>query len=112
MTIGQSCQYTIRCIGRRVLNSLVEAPHEVKHLAITLHGPGFGLDAVEALKAEVVGLLDAFREGRYPPNLERVTIVENDRQKAHMLSKALDQILPRGLVFLGQQGFPEPGCIV
>jgi hypothetical protein len=35
-----------------------EMPH-VEHIAMTIHGPGFGLDEVESLLAQFAGVQDA-----------------------------------------------------
>jgi hypothetical protein len=59
----------IRDFGRKVLSSLAGKAPETRHLALTLHGAGYGLDEVEAFEAEVAGLLDAISSHDTPDEL-------------------------------------------
>lgn len=65
-----------------------EAPH-TQHLAMTIHGPGYGLDEVEALLAQVSGYRDALAEGRSSASLERISIVEANGDRLTRLRDAL-----------------------
>jgi hypothetical protein len=48
----------IRAFGRKALEALAgETPH-AGHVALTLHGPGYGLDETEAFESELAVLLD------------------------------------------------------
>ena len=69
-----------------------EAPH-TEHVLLTVHGPGYGLDEMEAFKAEIAGLVDAFRENDRPHELQRVTFIEHDTGRAKRLD-ALIGLLP------------------
>ena len=69
-------------------------PHS-KHVAMTMHGSGFGLDEIEAAQAQLVGCrlgLQTF----FPPNLERITWVEIDKKRADrfraLLSSAFQEV--------------------
>jgi hypothetical protein len=84
----------IRDFGKRVLSSLASAAPDARHVAATLHGPGYGLDESEAFKAEIAGLLDAVAADDVPASLERVTIVEQDPGRARRLTALLAQLLP------------------
>ena len=48
----------------------------VEHLAMTIHGTGFGLDETAALIAQINGYLSAFHANDLPSTLRRITIVE------------------------------------
>ena len=86
----------IRAFGRKVLEALAgETPH-ARHLALTIHGPGYGLDENEAFESEIAGLLDAIGSGDFPADLERVTIVEANTGRAKRLKALLGQLLPNG----------------
>jgi len=76
----------IRIFARRALMALAEALPATKHLAITLHGPGYGLDETEAFKAEIAGLLDATT---LPLSLETITFVEHNEGRARRLADQL-----------------------
>jgi hypothetical protein len=90
----------IREFGRRVLAALAHEP-EVRHVALTLHGPGYGLDESEAFRAEVAGLLDAVAAGEYPPVLKRITIVEISEGRAARLTSLLAGLEPGALPVRG-----------
>ncbi len=69
-------------------------------LCLTLHGVGFGLDELEALKSEVAGILDAVGGGRAPDRLERVVFLEtdprrSDRMRGVLRDLGLDAAVPR-----------------
>jgi hypothetical protein len=84
----------IRNFSRRALEALAEeAPHAVD-VALTIHGPGFGLDETEAFKSEIAGLLDAISSGNLPADLKQITIVELKADRAGRLAKLLDTLLP------------------
>lgn len=67
---------------------------EAKHIAMTMHGVGYGLDERESFLAQVAGLLDSFRSAIILPALERVTIVERNKGRAERLQQILDEFLP------------------
>lgn len=82
----------IRDFGRRVISLLARHAPDTRHVCLTLHGTGYGLDEAEAFKAELAGLFDAISADDYPPYLERITIVELDEGRAERLSALLGSI--------------------
>ena len=93
---------TVREFARSVLTTLGETRPSLQHLAMTLHGVGFGLDEAEAFRAEIAGLLDAVAMRRQPRGLTRISIIERDAQAVRRLSVLLSAILPTGVVDVGQ----------
>lgn len=90
----------IREFGRKVLESLAgEAPQTV-HLALTLHGAGYGLDEKEAFESEIAGLMDAIISGDFPPSLTRISIVERNPGRAGRLQQLLAQLIVGGRISL------------
>jgi hypothetical protein len=85
----------IREFGARALASLSGAK-VTKHVALTVHGPNYGLDESESFRAELAGLLDSLERGDCPESLERITIVERDPGRATRLTAVLDSSLPSG----------------
>jgi len=79
-----------------VLVSLKDLAPETRHLALTLHGTGFGLSPSGVLRSEVKGISDAVAEGAHPPHLERVTIIDRDEAVVRELKEALPYLLPEG----------------
>jgi len=65
---------------------------EAQHLAITLHGPGFGLDEVEALQAELRGIMDAVKAGEAPQALCVISIVERKPSRVERLKAVLSEL--------------------
>lgn len=84
----------IRAFGRKVLQALADEAPKTRHVALTLHGPGYGLDESEAFESEVAGLLDAIDRGYYPAGLDQITIVEANAGRAKRLGGLLDRLLP------------------
>lgn len=60
---------------------------------MTIHGPGFGLDEVEAALAQFAGYLDAIRDGQFPRNLKHISIVSTNLEQVRRLQQALEQNL-------------------
>jgi hypothetical protein len=92
----------IRRFGRRVLETLAETSPGTEHLALTLHGPGYGLDELEAFEAELGGLTGAVVAGDYPPALRTITFVERNQGRSLRLQEALSTLIPSGKI--GQEG--------
>ena len=74
--------------GIYALNELDELDVRVRTVALVAHGPGFGLDGIEAFLASVAGWLSALRDGALP-QLERVTYVEGSTPKVEQMGEAL-----------------------
>jgi hypothetical protein len=96
--LGRFDYQAIREFAHASLAILSEQRPSLQHLALTLHGVGFGLDEAEAFRAEIAGVLDAVAMRQRPLKLIRISIVERDAQTAKRLSALLDSILPTGVV--------------
>lgn len=88
----------IRTFARTALSSLVGDAPGTKHLGLTVHGPGYGLDEIEAFEAEIAGLVDAVRAGDTPEALRRITVVEQNEGRARRLKVLLADLLPGGTI--------------
>lgn len=88
----------IREFGHKAIVSLADEAPQVEHLALTIHGPGYGLDEVEAFESELAGVVDAIMTRNCPVNLRRVSFVERSPGRAERLREALDEIFPRGTI--------------
>jgi len=102
----------IRRFAGEVLRILTSVAPSTRHLAMTIHGVGYGLDEAEALRAQLAGCLDAFDSGYYPSNLERITIVERNQGRAQRLRIVLNNAISGGVAVLPEAtkslGFPQP----
>lgn len=83
----------IREFARHTLEILQQQKPEVKRIAMTVHGVGYGLDEREAFLAQLAGLFDAFREGLTAKALERITIIEKNPGRAERLQAILEEYL-------------------
>lgn len=87
----------IREFATRALTSLAHDAPDAVHVALTLHGPGYGLDEIESFRAELAGLLDAIERGDTPRALACITIVEQDPRRVSRLRAQLKELLPWGI---------------
>ncbi|MGA9358484.1 MAG: hypothetical protein WBW75_10905 [Mycobacterium sp.] len=80
----------IREFGTSVIRTVCERVPDCRQLAMTLHGPGYGLDEVEALFSMLTGCMEAMAD-RSPPSLERISVVDKDAARVGRLRRALQQ---------------------
>ena len=86
----------IRSFGRAVLASVAMAVPDCRHVVLSVHGPGYGLDEQEAFQAELAGFVDAVENRSFPTSLERITVAERNDSRAKRLRQVLDTVLPHG----------------
>ena len=72
---------------------ILKAQQDVRHIASTIHGVGFGLDEVDAAIAQVNGYLLALLQNNVAPNLERITLVERYPRRVERLHAVLNEWL-------------------
>lgn len=94
----------IRRFGCKVLTSLAGAAPDICHLALTVHGPGYGLDEREAFQSLIAGILDAIGSLDFPRNLKKLSIIERNPGRALRLRNLLDDLVPTGSIVLNAQG--------
>jgi hypothetical protein len=90
----------IRQFGRRIVEILKAEAVPARHVLTTIHGPGYGLDEVEAFESQLAGLIEVFGTSKVPDSLERITIVERNPSRAQRLSQVLARLLPSGEVIV------------
>ena len=78
----------IREFSTSVIRILSDYVPDCRHLAMTLHGPGIGLDEVEALFSILAGCMEALAD-RLPLSLKRISVVERDAARVGRLRRAL-----------------------
>jgi len=84
---------SIRNFSRRALALAEGMLPPVREISMTLHGPGFGLDEIEAFESEIAGVIDALDRGEYPKSLLAVSIVEQSDSRCLRLRSALRSLL-------------------
>ena len=94
----------IRDFSRRALTFLASNASETRTIALTLHGPGYGLDEIEAFESEFAGIVEAISNGKFPSSLEEISFVEFDSGRAARLTQALQTLLPKGYLPADERG--------
>ncbi len=84
----------IRQFSFDVLKGLRTLAPETRHLAMTVHGTGFGLNTAKAVHAEIYGCMEALKSQEYPPHLERISIVDRNEALVRQFQAKLSEILP------------------
>jgi hypothetical protein len=102
VALGAFSYEAIREFAKRALISLAGIMPEASHVALTLHGSGYGLDESEAFRCELAGLIDAFESRGCPDGLLRVTIVERNAGRVSRLQPQLSRLLPAGATLTNQ----------
>jgi len=88
----------IREFGRIAFSSLFEAGHSIKHISLTIHGSGYGLDEQEAFSSQLAGIIDAITSGQFPVGLQRITFLERVARRVPVLQRLLNNLLPNGYI--------------
>jgi len=86
---------------RAILTTTRDRP-DARHLVTTLHGPGIGLDEIEALHAEVRGIFSALNGHETAGSLVRISIVERNAERVKRLRAALFEAQQGAQILIGQ----------
>ncbi len=97
----------IREFSIRAVQILLNKTSNARHIAMTIHGPGFGLDEQESFLAQIAGLRDALREVDSLP-FRQITIVERNQGRASRLMRVLQEQLPTGRLSIITPNDPGP----
>lgn len=84
----------IREFSSYSLQILTQEIPDAEHVAMTMHGVGYGLDEKESFLAQLGGLFDAVQDGTTPSSLKRITIVERNQGRAMRLKQILEKNIP------------------
>ncbi len=84
----------IREFGRKALVSLASCDPSIKKVLMTIHGPGYGLDEIEAFESQLAGILDSISSGDIPDNLSEIVFVERSEGRAFRLQNVLNGLFP------------------
>jgi len=96
-----------------ILKGLSRLTPQIRHLALTLHSTGFDRDTYKVLKYELNGFKDAVDDGDYPPDLERITIIDRSETLVRQCQTFLKKLLPSGQIvtFLANEPIKESNNI-
>jgi hypothetical protein len=88
----------IREFASYSLQILAQEMSDAEHVAMTIHGVGYGLDEKESFLAQIGGLFDAAQAGVTPSSLVRITIIERNQGRASRLKQILENQLPSEII--------------
>ena len=91
----------IRGFGRRAVAEAAVVAPDAAEISLTLHGPNYGLDEIEAFNSELAGIIDAISENEAGTALRTITFVENNRGRAERLRAVLSSAIPDGTLRSG-----------
>jgi hypothetical protein len=83
----------IQEFAANTLYILAKIAPETQHLAMTVHGPGFGLDGNESITSQFIGYLQALQSNTWSMGLEQITIVEKNSARVEQMRSTLDALL-------------------
>jgi len=88
----------IREFGRKLVASLASSKPDAKKLVLTIHGPGYGLDEIEAFESQLAGIVDSISSDDYPEELVEIVFVERSLGRAKRLSIFLQSLFPENVI--------------
>jgi hypothetical protein len=80
----------IRSFAGRAIGAVAQEKPGTRSVAMTIHGPGFGLDEIESFFNQFSGIVQGLAEKR-SLGLRRISIVEIDQARVKRLGAALKQ---------------------
>lgn len=84
----------IHQFGYDVLKNLKSFAPETRHLLLTIHGIGFGMNPANSLRSELGGCIEAIKAGEFPQSLEKITLIEKNAHFVNQLKTALTKFIP------------------
>jgi hypothetical protein len=91
----------IRLFGRRAIAEAAIAAPEAAELLLTLHGPNYGLDEIEAFNSELAGVVDAITHNQAGRALRMITFVEHNAGRSRRMQEVLASVIPNGALRSG-----------
>jgi len=91
----------IQEFGTQAIKLARKHPSLVRHLALTIHGPGYGLDAEQSFLSMIAGIVSEWR--RVDSSLRKVTVAELSDKRCEQLNRLLQQRLGEFGLTKGQQ---------
>ena len=93
-TLRQFGYKEIREFGRKSLISLASSDPNIKKVIMTIHGPGYGLDEIEAFESQLAGIMDSISSDDIPNELSEIVFVERSQGRATRLQKVIESLFP------------------
>jgi hypothetical protein len=97
----------IHQFGYDVLKKLQSIAPETQHLALTIHGIGFGMNPANSLRSELGGCIEAIKAREFPRSLEKITIIDRNAHFVNQLKTALSKFMPTQKIELADPAIIE-----
>lgn len=81
----------VREFGAYSVDIVTQKIPQAKHIAMTIHGVGFGLDEAESFLAQLAGIQDSLLNNRKSNSIKRISIVDINRDRVQRLRKVLQK---------------------
>lgn len=88
----------IREFARKAISSLASETPDAKILAMTIHGPGYGLDEIEAFESQLAGIIDSINSNDFPIELNEIIFIERSLGRTQRLTNFLKNIIPDQII--------------
>jgi hypothetical protein len=98
LNVGPLSSFTYKAIYKFCFDVLKELRHKApatSHVAVTLHGMGYGMSAGKVLRSELNGFIEGLETGEFPPSLEKITVVDLNPDVVEKLQAVLSGALPK-----------------
>lgn len=97
-TIREFGYKEIRKFGSKLLACLASSKPDTKKLVVTIHGPGYGLDEIEAFESQVAGIVNSINSNNYPEKLTEIVFVERSKRRTKRLSAFLKILFSENVI--------------
>lgn len=84
----------IQAFATAALSIISHESPATKHVALTIHGGGYGLDESESLRSTIRGCRAALGRGAAPAGLAQISIVDNNPKRVQRLREVLRDEMP------------------
>lgn len=91
-------------LGENAIATVATQLPQVRHIAMTTHGAGFGLDCQESFEHLLEGLIAGIQDCAQPLRLERISIIEQQLDTALELVEVLEDVVRRGILLMTNHG--------
>lgn len=91
--LGEFGYEQVRNFSELALNIAANEVPNANHIAMTIHGVGYGLEERESFTSQLSGLFVAIHNRTIPLGLEQITIVEYNQDRSTRLKRILSEYL-------------------
>ena len=94
----------LEALGNHAISLVATQLPDARHIAMTTHGAGFGLDGRHSFEHLLNGIINAIQDGLVSAELQRISIIEHQLEIAIELSEILEETVRRGILLMNEHG--------